>query len=62
MRYGIDAKLFDWSDEITTDCLRKQAKNLNGQVRLTVPGSAEGGVIFWENQLYGQRGPHRDRR
>jgi hypothetical protein len=29
MRYGIDAKLFDWSDEITPDCPRKQAKNLS---------------------------------
>jgi hypothetical protein len=29
MRYGIDAKLFDWSDEITADCPRKQAMNLN---------------------------------
>ena len=29
MRYGIDAKLFEWSDEITADCPRKQAKNLN---------------------------------
>jgi len=28
-RYGIDAKLFDWSDEVTADCPRKQAKNLN---------------------------------
>jgi hypothetical protein len=28
-RYGIDAKLFDWSDEITADCPRKQAGNLN---------------------------------
>jgi hypothetical protein len=28
-RYGLDAKLFDWSDEITADCPRKQAKNLN---------------------------------
>jgi hypothetical protein len=28
-RYGIDAKLFDWSDEITADCPRKQAKNLS---------------------------------
>jgi hypothetical protein len=31
MRYGIDAKLFDWSDEITADCPRKQAGNLNDQ-------------------------------
>ena len=30
-RYGIDAKLFDWSDEITADCPRKQAKDLNDQ-------------------------------
>jgi hypothetical protein len=28
-KYCIDAKLFDWSDEITADCPRKQAKNLN---------------------------------
>ena len=27
-RYGIDAKLFDWSDEITANCPRKIAKNL----------------------------------
>ena len=31
MRYGIDAKLFDWSDEITADCPRRQAKNFNDQ-------------------------------
>jgi hypothetical protein len=31
MRYEIDAKLFDWSDEITAGCPRKQAKNLNDQ-------------------------------
>jgi len=28
-KYGIDAKLFEWSDEITGDCPRKPAKNLN---------------------------------
>jgi hypothetical protein len=28
-RYGIEAKLFDWTDEITADCPRKQAVNLN---------------------------------
>jgi hypothetical protein len=27
VRYGIDAKLFDWSDEITADCPRKMARN-----------------------------------
>ena len=26
-RYGIDAKLFDWSDEITADRPRKVARN-----------------------------------
>jgi len=26
-KYGIDAKLFDWMDEITADCPRKQARN-----------------------------------
>jgi len=31
MRYGIDAKLFAWSDEIKADCPRKQAPNLNDQ-------------------------------
>ena len=30
-RDGIDAKLLDWSDEITADCPRKQAKKLNDQ-------------------------------
>jgi hypothetical protein len=29
--YGIDATLLDWSDEITADCPRKQARNLNDQ-------------------------------
>jgi hypothetical protein len=28
-RYGIDAKLFDWSDEITANRPRKQAANVN---------------------------------
>jgi hypothetical protein len=28
-KYGIDAKLFDWSDEVTADCPRKIAGNLN---------------------------------
>jgi hypothetical protein len=28
-RYGIDAKLFDGTDEITADCPRKQAANVN---------------------------------
>jgi hypothetical protein len=28
-RYGLDAKLFDWSDEITANFPRKQAMSLN---------------------------------
>jgi len=36
-RYGIDAKLFDWSDEITADCPRRQAKNLNDQCGARCP-------------------------
>ena len=35
--YGIDAKLFEWSDEITADCPRKQARNLNDQCGARCP-------------------------
>jgi hypothetical protein len=42
-RYGIDAKLFAWSDEITADCPRKIAKNIR-PVRRPMPGPAEGGL------------------
>jgi transcription elongation factor Elf1 len=35
--YGIYAKLFDWSDEITADCPRKQARNLNDQCGARCP-------------------------
>jgi hypothetical protein len=28
VRYGIDAKLFEWSDEIAADCPRKHSGNL----------------------------------
>src|SRR5215472_10278716 len=37
IRYGIDAKLFDWSDQITADCPRKQARNLNDQCGARCP-------------------------
>jgi hypothetical protein len=37
LRYGIDAKLFDWFDEITVDCPRKQARNLNDQCGARCP-------------------------
>jgi hypothetical protein len=36
-RYGIDAKLFDWSDEITADCPKKQARNMNDQCGARCP-------------------------
>ena len=41
-RYGIDAKLFDWSDEITADCPRKQANNPQRYLRRAVPGFVKG--------------------
>jgi len=31
LRYGIDAKLFTWSDEITADCPRRHSGNLYDQ-------------------------------
>jgi len=37
MRHGIDPKLFDWSDEIPADCLRKQARNLSDQCGARCP-------------------------
>jgi hypothetical protein len=36
-RYGIDAKLFEWSDEVTADCRRKRARNLNDQCGARCP-------------------------
>jgi hypothetical protein len=43
MRYVVDAKLFDWPDEITADCPRKQAK-LERTVRRAVHGPVKGGT------------------
>jgi hypothetical protein len=34
MRYGIDPKLFDWSNEITADGPWKQARNLTQVLNL----------------------------
>jgi hypothetical protein len=39
-RYGLDAKLFDWSDEITADCPRKQVRD-DYDARLLMLGSSE---------------------
>ena len=36
-RRTLDAKLFDWSDEITADCPRRQARNLNDQCGARCP-------------------------
>jgi hypothetical protein len=36
-RYGIDAKLFEWSDEVTADCPRKQARDLYDQCGARCP-------------------------
>ena len=43
-RYGIDAKLFDWFDEITADCPRKQANNLNDICGARCPDLSKGGL------------------
>jgi hypothetical protein len=37
MRYGLDAKLFDWSDEVTANCPRKHSKNLYDQCGARCP-------------------------
>jgi hypothetical protein len=36
-RYGIDAKLFDWSDEITADCPRRHSGSLYDQCGARCP-------------------------
>ena len=36
-RYGINAKLFEWSDEITADCPWKHSKNLYDQCGARCP-------------------------
>jgi hypothetical protein len=43
-RYGIDAKFFDWSDEITAGCPRKQARNLNDQCGARC-STSQGGTV-----------------
>jgi len=37
MRYGVDAKVFDWYDEIMASCPRNQARNLNDQCGVRCP-------------------------
>jgi hypothetical protein len=37
MRYGIDAKPFDWSDEITVECPRRHSGNLYDQCGARCP-------------------------
>jgi hypothetical protein len=43
-RYGIDAKLFDWSHEITADCPLEAGEEFKQSVRRSVPGFVEGAV------------------
>jgi hypothetical protein len=38
---GLDAKLFESSDEITADCASKQARNVNDLCGTRLSGSAE---------------------
>jgi hypothetical protein len=44
-RYSIDAKLFDWTDEVTADCPRKQAMNLNDICGARCPGVTVASLI-----------------
>ena len=41
---GRDAKLIDWLDELTAECPKKIARNMNDPVRCEVPAIAEGVV------------------
>jgi hypothetical protein len=40
-RYGIDNKLFDWTDDITRDCARKIAGNYDDQCGCRCPTLVE---------------------
>jgi len=45
--------LFDWFDEITADCPRKQAVNVNRHLWREVPGYVEGGATVTRARLGG---------
>jgi hypothetical protein len=54
LRYGTDAKLFEWTDEITTDCWRKQT-NLK-----RCPCSRMPRICRWWCRRSASRGRRRD--
>ena len=41
---GRDGKVVDWLDELTAQCPKKIARNMNDPMRSTVPGFGEGTV------------------
>ena len=43
-RRGRDAKLIDWLDELTADCAKKRAGNMNDPCGARCPQFAEGAV------------------
>jgi hypothetical protein len=47
-RYAIDAKLFDWSDEITADCPRKAGDESQRYLWRAMSEFVEGGVTITE--------------
>jgi hypothetical protein len=56
---GRDAKLIDWLDELTAECPKKIARNMNGPVRCEVSaitggaiGHQDGGGYSWPPNLY----------
>ena len=42
---GRDAKLIDWLDELTAECPKKIARNMNDHLRCEVPATVESVVI-----------------
>ena len=60
-KYGLDAKLFEWSDEITADCPRKQANNFNDFCGARCPiyeGRIKAGLLRRSLWLQGTRDTH----
>jgi len=43
-QHGRDGKLVDWLDELTAECPKKVARNMNDPLRREVSGFGEGAV------------------
>ena len=46
MNRGRDAKIVDWLDELTANCPKKSARNMNDQCGCAVPGFVEGAITY----------------